>query len=200
MKRLARIALLAAMHLVTLEVATADERFASSEAMIPMRDGVKLHVKIFRPEGQQKDLPIIFNRTPYDVANAARKFDSSLKTLVDEGYIFVFQDIRGKFGSEGTFVMQRPAPGRRGHQVPRRGDRRLRHDRVAAQERPAQQRPGRDARRLLRRLDHDHECPRAAPCAQGDLAAGIAGRHVARRRLPPQRRVPAELRLRIRRR
>ncbi len=121
-----------------------------------------------------------------------------MKSLADEGYIFVFQDIRGKFGSEGVFVMQRPHRAAGDTPGARRGDRHLRHHRVAAQERPAQQRPGRDARRLLRRLDHDHGRPRAAPGAQGDLAAGLARRHVARRRLPPQRRVPAELRLRVR--
>ena len=88
--------------------------------------------------------------------------------------------------------------GARRHDGAGRGDRYLRHHRMAAQERPREQRPGRDAGRLVSRLDDDHGRPRAAPRAQGDLAAGLAGRHVARRRLPPQRRVPAQLRLRVR--
>jgi uncharacterized protein len=85
-----------------------DERFSTSEAMIPMRDGVKLHTRIFRPKDQQQDLPIIFLRTPYGIVSSERNFVSYLKALAEEGYLFVFQDIRGKFGSEGTFVMARP--------------------------------------------------------------------------------------------
>lgn len=83
-------------------------RFVISEEMIPMRDGVRLHAKIYRPKDQVGDLPIIFHRTPYGAARSDRHFVSYLKSLADEGYIFVFEDIRGKFGSEGTFVMQRP--------------------------------------------------------------------------------------------
>ncbi len=84
------------------------DRFEISKEMIPMRDGVRLHTKIFKPKDQKSDLPIIFFRTPYSVGNAGRHFVSYMKALADEGYIFAFQDIRGKFGSEGTFVMQRP--------------------------------------------------------------------------------------------
>jgi uncharacterized protein len=108
--------LIAAIVCVVLALGAADapaddsvsDRFVVSEAMIPMRDGVRLHAKIFRPKDQREDLPFIFNRTPYGVANSGRHFGSYMKALADEGYIFVFQDIRGKFGSEGTFVMQRP--------------------------------------------------------------------------------------------
>ena len=89
-------------------------------------------------------------------------------------------------------------PRARRHDEPRRRHRHLRHHRVAAEERAQQQRPRRHARRVLRRLDHDHGRDRTAPGPQGDLAAGLARRHVARRRLPPQRRLPPELRLRIR--
>src|SRR5262249_43870256 len=86
-----------------------EESFAVSDAMIPMRGGVRRHTKIFTPKDRREGLPIIMNRTPYGVGKAARKFVTYLKALADEGYIFVFQDIRGKFGSEGSFVMQRPA-------------------------------------------------------------------------------------------
>ncbi|WP_435021056.1 CocE/NonD family hydrolase [Tundrisphaera sp. TA3] len=86
-----------------------EDAFAITEAEIPMRDGVKLHTRIFRPRDRREALPIIFRRTPYGVANAERAFAAYYKTLAEEGYIFAFQDIRGKFGSEGTFVMQRPA-------------------------------------------------------------------------------------------
>src|SRR5450432_401592 len=88
--------------------ATAADRFTVSDGMIPMRDGVRLHVKIFTPKDQRDPLPIIMKRTPYGVEGSAGNFNSYLKALADEGYIFVFQDIRGKYGSEGSFVMQRP--------------------------------------------------------------------------------------------
>jgi putative CocE/NonD family hydrolase len=85
------------------------ERFRSADVMIPMRDGIRLHTKIFTPKEQDGPLPIILKRTPYGVEGAAGNFVTYLKALADEGYIFAFQDIRGKYGSEGTFVMQRPA-------------------------------------------------------------------------------------------
>jgi uncharacterized protein len=84
-------------------------RFEISDVMIPMRDSVRLHTKIFMPRKPSAPLPIIIRRTPYGVEGAANAFTAYFKSLADEGYIFVFQDIRGKFGSEGTFVMQRPA-------------------------------------------------------------------------------------------
>ena len=91
----------------------AADRFVVRDVMIPMRDGVRLHTKIFTPAAQAAPLPIIMKRTPYGVEGSASNFVSYLKALADEGYIFVFQDLRGKFGSEGTFVMQRAprAPG-----------------------------------------------------------------------------------------
>jgi putative CocE/NonD family hydrolase len=83
--------------------------FTVTEAMIPMRDGVKLRTRVFVPEKHGQDLPIILERTPYGIAKAEKKFVTTLKTLADDGYIFAFQDLRGKYGSEGQFVMQRPA-------------------------------------------------------------------------------------------
>ncbi len=80
----------------------------SAEEMIPMRDGVKLHTLVFSPEGRRGTLPILLLRTPYGIDGRAAMFQSSLKELADDGYIFVFQDIRGKFKSEGEFVMIRP--------------------------------------------------------------------------------------------
>ena len=88
---------------------SADGRFVISDAMIPMRDGVRLHTKIFKPKDGAGPFPIILQRTPYGVDDADGSFKSYLKALAEEGYIFAFQDIRGKFGSEGVFVMQRPA-------------------------------------------------------------------------------------------
>jgi putative CocE/NonD family hydrolase len=76
--------------------------------MIPMRDGAKLHTLIYSPKGAQGALPILFLRTPYGVDSRSATLQTSLKELADDGYHFAFQDIRGKFRSEGDFAMIRP--------------------------------------------------------------------------------------------
>src|SRR5262249_43312189 len=81
---------------------------AKTETMIAMRDGVKLNTAIYAPKDIKAPLPILFLRTPYGIMFAATNFREYLKDLVDDGYIFVFQDIRGRFRSEGQFVMIRP--------------------------------------------------------------------------------------------
>jgi uncharacterized protein len=84
--------------------------FTVTDAMIPMRDGVKLHTRVFVPEKRAEPLPILLNRTPYGVKGVEEYyFVTRMRPLVDDGYIFAFQDIRGKYGSEGQFVMVRPA-------------------------------------------------------------------------------------------
>lgn len=83
--------------------------YAVTDVMVPTRDGVRLNTKIIAPEDSDEPLPIILLRTPYGIEDAEENFVTRLKTLADEGYIFVFQDIRGKFASEGEFVMQRPS-------------------------------------------------------------------------------------------
>ncbi|HEY2378050.1 MAG TPA: CocE/NonD family hydrolase [Gemmatimonadaceae bacterium] len=85
------------------------QRYVKTNAMITMRDGVRLNTDIYAPRDQAGQLPIIFRRTPYGIDNLAGALDASYKELADDGYIFVFQDIRGRFKSEGQFVMQRPA-------------------------------------------------------------------------------------------
>jgi uncharacterized protein len=85
--------------------------FEKIEQMIPMRDGVKLHTIIYAPKSHRESLPILLNRTPYGIDNTYRGFPGSLQELIEEGFIFAFQDIRGKFKSEGQFVMQRPPRG-----------------------------------------------------------------------------------------
>jgi putative CocE/NonD family hydrolase len=93
--------------------------YVKREVMIPMRDGVKLFTVIVIPKGA-KGAPIIFTRTPYNAAQRAQRSLSPhmLATLplgdevfVAEGYIRVFQDVRGKYGSEGEYVMTRPLKG-----------------------------------------------------------------------------------------
>lgn len=87
------------------------------DVMIPMRDGVKLHTVIYVPK-TAKGLPILLERTPYnaghfgqdkpDMRDAVR---GAQREWVDDGYIVVYQDIRGKYGSNGAYVMTRPPMG-----------------------------------------------------------------------------------------
>ncbi len=78
------------------------------EVMIPMRDGVRLHTLVYSPKTVGRSLPIILNRTPYGIAGSARRLEGPYQELAEDGYIFAFQDIRGRYESEGTFVMIRP--------------------------------------------------------------------------------------------
>src|SRR5215467_5774479 len=71
--------------------------FEKIEQMVPMRDGVNLHTIIYAPKSHREALPILFNRTPYGIDNIYRGFPGSLQELIEEGFIFAFQDIRGKF-------------------------------------------------------------------------------------------------------
>jgi putative CocE/NonD family hydrolase len=90
--------------------------FAKTDAMIPMRDGVKLHTEIYVPKDAKEALPFFLTRTPYGIGDDAKGFTGLLriyKEMFADGYIFVFQDIRGKYGSEGQFVMQRPPRNRK---------------------------------------------------------------------------------------
>jgi uncharacterized protein len=86
--------------------------YARSEALIPVRDGVKLHVVILRPVGSEasgEPLPFLMTRTPYGVDGASsERVNGSKPELAASGYIFVFGDIRGRYESEGRFVMNRP--------------------------------------------------------------------------------------------
>jgi len=92
------------------------------DVMVPMRDGVKLHTVILVPKGA-KGAPILLTRTPYDatalttIVNSSQMgpllsgYDHATDVVVDGGYIRVVQDVRGKYGSEGDYVMNRPLSG-----------------------------------------------------------------------------------------
>jgi putative CocE/NonD family hydrolase len=95
--------------------------YTRREVMIPMRDGVKLHTVILVPKGA-RHAGIVLTRTPYnadgmtsgasdDLGEALRRDDDSTRVLVEDGYIRVVQDVRGKYGSEGDYVMNRPVRG-----------------------------------------------------------------------------------------
>jgi putative CocE/NonD family hydrolase len=82
--------------------------FSRQEAMIPVRDGVKLHAVILIPKDAAAPLPILMERTPYGVDEyTSDRLNGSYPELVHDRYIFVFEDIRGRYKSEGTFVMSR---------------------------------------------------------------------------------------------
>ena len=92
--------------------------YVKSEVMIPMRDGVKLDTVILIPKGAH-DLPMLLERTPYDAKSFAANNSPHMADVVRSGdrdwadgsYILVWQDVRGKYGSEGDYVMQRPPQG-----------------------------------------------------------------------------------------
>ncbi|MCU0704241.1 MAG: CocE/NonD family hydrolase [Fimbriiglobus sp.] len=95
---------------VAQEAIKPDAHFTRTAEMVPMRDGVKLYTLVFTPKKAAGPLPIIFLRTPYGIdSRPAWIFDSYFRELADDGYIFAFQDIRGRFNSGGKFVMTRPA-------------------------------------------------------------------------------------------
>ena len=89
-----------------------DARYAKSEHQIAMRDGVKLFTSVYSPKDTSQTYPIMLLRTPYSVGPYGKDaFRTSLgpsPLFQEEGYIFVYQDVRGRFMSEGEFVNVRP--------------------------------------------------------------------------------------------
>src|SRR5674476_580685 len=85
--------------------------YNKQDIMIPMRDGVKLHTVIFTPKENTAPLPILIQRTPYG-ASVSEDYNilnvPFFSNLAKEGYIFIFQDIRGKYKSEGTMQIHQP--------------------------------------------------------------------------------------------
>lgn len=87
------------------------DHFTKREVMIPMRDGVQLFTSIYSPRDQTRRYPILMRRTPYSCSPyGVETFSTDIQNmnLVRAGYIFVFQDVRGKYMSEGEFVDVRP--------------------------------------------------------------------------------------------
>jgi len=104
------------------KAATGTCDYDKRDVMIPMRDGVKLHTVIVVPKGA-KDAPILLTRTPYSASAQTSYtesshlgpilagYDNALEVIVEGGYIRAVQDVRGKYGSEGDYVMNRPLQG-----------------------------------------------------------------------------------------
>ena len=96
--------------------------YVRRDVMIPMRDGIKLHTVVLVPKGA-KNAPILLTRTPYDakaltshaesshLGPILQGYDNATDVIVEGGYIRVVQDVRGKYGSEGDYVMNRPLHG-----------------------------------------------------------------------------------------
>jgi uncharacterized protein len=91
--------------------------YKKTSVMIPMRDGVKLHTVIFSPVSATNSLPMLLQRTPYgasgsdapdDTTISVRAFGTNYGIMLKEGYFLVFQDIRGKYKSEGTMEIHQP--------------------------------------------------------------------------------------------
>jgi putative CocE/NonD family hydrolase len=96
--------------------------YTKIEQMIPMRDGIKLFTSIYIPKDTSQKYPFMFDRTPYSVAPyGADKYRTSLgpdDLFLKEGYIFVYQDVRGRWMSEGDFEDVRPyIPHKTGTQI-----------------------------------------------------------------------------------
>src|ERR1700678_848863 len=106
----------------TLTPVTSSFDYIKRDVMIPMRDGVKLHTVIILPKGA-KNAPILLTRTPYNATALTSHaesshlgpilsgYDNATEVIVEGGYIRVVQDVRGKYGSEGDYVMTRPLHG-----------------------------------------------------------------------------------------
>src|SRR6185312_4201678 len=96
--------------------------YVKRDVMIPMRDGVKLHTVVVIPKGAH-NAPMLLTRTPYSASAQTSQaasshlgpilegYDNPTDVIVEGGYIRVVQDIRGKYGSEGDYVMTRPLHG-----------------------------------------------------------------------------------------
>ena len=86
--------------------------YAKFEHQVPMRDGKRLFTSVYAPNDRSKTYPILLVRTPYTVSPyGADRYKTRLgpnETFETDGFIFVFQDVRGRFMSEGTFVNMRP--------------------------------------------------------------------------------------------
>jgi len=105
-----------------VQPATTGFDFERREVKVPMRDGVKLHAVILVPNGA-KGAPILLTRTPYNADQLTMRaasahlgptlygYDNATDVIVQGGYIRVIEDVRGKYGSEGDFVMNRPLHG-----------------------------------------------------------------------------------------
>lgn len=102
------------------------ETYNKKEVYITMRDGVKLFTSIYTPKDKSQSSPILLLRTPYNSEPSEEGYSDRLFSMthfLDEGYIIVYQDIRGRFMSEGKFVDVRPfIPNKKGKEIDENSD------------------------------------------------------------------------------
>ena len=95
-----------------------EENYAKSTHMVPMRDGAKLFTVVYEPKHVEGPVPVLMHRTPYKADRAGEgQMPSSLgpsEQLMRAGYVFVYQDVRGRYLSEGQFVNMTPHEGLKG--------------------------------------------------------------------------------------
>ena len=142
--------------------------YTKSEHMIPMRDGVKLFTAVYVPKDQSVPYPILLQRTPYSVRpygvhHYADPPEHRMRYYAREGFIFVYQDVRGRYGSKGEFVPVRPYRKRKGPWQVDESTEHLGHDRLACEARAEPQRKGGNDRHVLPGLlRHDGHHRRAS--------------------------------------
>ena len=173
--------------------------YARQDVMIPMRDGVKLHAIVFRPTDTRDPLPFLLDRSPYGIEwDSPADLVAAHPELARSGYIFVYESIRGRYKSQGTFVMMRPLAD---HHDPSAIDESTdTYDTVAW---------------LLKHIPHNNGRVGVVGVSYPGFLTAEAGIDphpairaispqapmtdvLARRRLLPQRRLPPNLRLRLR--
>jgi len=116
MKKIFLLLLIAAMHSFVFAQSSDSLLYTKTSYMIPMRDGILLNTIVLTPVNQQNSYPFLLNRTPYGIdgnyPDGSQIISLSDKflyyTMAREGYIFVFQDIRGRYKSQGAFQIHQP--------------------------------------------------------------------------------------------
>ena len=169
----------------------ADRDYIRREVMIPMRDGVKLFTVIVDSEGAH-NAPIVLTRTSYNAAHAPSRSDilyadalpaERTESSVRAGYIRVYQDVRGKYGSEGDYVMTPPPRGPAEHDRGGRHYRRVGHDRLAGEEHDGIEWAGGHDWLLVRGLHGGDGSAASSPCVEGGGAGEPDDRRLDGRRL-----------------
>lgn len=127
-KLIAAFLLVSSCYAQTIDSAWIAAHYQKREVMIPMRDGVKLFTAIYEPKARGK-YPLLIIRTPYSVAPygeqniSPRLYNTYFKQYLSSNYIMVFQDVRGKFMSEGEFEDVRPFnPAKKGKEIDEASD------------------------------------------------------------------------------
>ena len=158
-----------------------------------MRDGVRLFTIVYAPVDTSRAVPILMTRTPYGSdpygADAYRGSLGPSPPYEKDGYIFVYQDVRGRFRSEGEFVDMRPHAGRRRDRPTSTRAPTPTTRSPGCSRRPEPQRPGRPVGHLLPGFYTAAGLMRAHPALKAVVAAGADRRLVPGRRLAPQRRL-----------